>query len=77
MTGAIEYNGSTGRDLYDLADINKAGAPLVYEGVGTADIRGPTRVFGASTRAATAAGRSTTASCSRSTRGESATRAWR
>ena len=30
--GAIEYNGSTGRNLYDLSDINKRGAPLVYEG---------------------------------------------
>lgn len=35
VTGAVEYNGSSGRDLYDLADTNKAGAPLVYEGVGT------------------------------------------
>ena len=25
MTGSIEYNGSSGRDLYDLADVNKAG----------------------------------------------------
>jgi len=31
---SVEYNGSTGRKLYDLADINKRGAPLVYEGVG-------------------------------------------
>jgi hypothetical protein len=30
--GSIEYNGSTGRNLYDLADINKRGAPLVFEG---------------------------------------------
>ncbi len=29
---SVEYNGSTGRKLYDLADINKRGAPLVYEG---------------------------------------------
>jgi outer membrane receptor protein involved in Fe transport len=29
---SIEYNGSSGRDLYDLADVNKRGAPLVYEG---------------------------------------------
>ena len=39
LTGSIEYNGSSGRDLYDLADTNKAGAPLVYEGVGTANSR--------------------------------------
>jgi len=30
---SVEYNGTTGRDLYDLSDINKRGAPLVYEGV--------------------------------------------
>jgi hypothetical protein len=36
---SIDYNGSTGRKLYDLADINKRGAPLVYEGVGTPDDR--------------------------------------
>jgi outer membrane receptor protein involved in Fe transport len=30
--GAIEYNGSSGRRLYDLADVNKRGAPLIYEG---------------------------------------------
>jgi outer membrane receptor protein involved in Fe transport len=34
VTGSVEYNGSTGRKLYDLADINKAGAPIVYEGLG-------------------------------------------
>ena len=26
-------------DLYDLSDINKAGAPLVYQGIGTASTR--------------------------------------
>jgi outer membrane receptor protein involved in Fe transport len=31
---SIEYNGSSGRSLYDLADVNKRGAPLVYEGAG-------------------------------------------
>jgi hypothetical protein len=36
---SVEYNGSTGRDLYDLADINKRGAPLVYEGIGTPSTR--------------------------------------
>jgi outer membrane receptor protein involved in Fe transport len=38
MTGAIEYNGSSGRDLYDLADVNKIGAPLVYEGLGASGV---------------------------------------
>jgi hypothetical protein len=33
-TVGVEYNGSSGRNLYDLADINKRGAPLVYEGAG-------------------------------------------
>ena len=32
LVGSIEYNGSTGRDLYDLADVNKRGGPLVYGG---------------------------------------------
>jgi outer membrane receptor protein involved in Fe transport len=36
LSGSIDYNGSSGRKLYDLADINKRGAALVYEGVGTA-----------------------------------------
>jgi hypothetical protein len=31
---SIEYTGSSGRKLYDLADINKPGALLVYEGTG-------------------------------------------
>jgi outer membrane receptor protein involved in Fe transport len=34
VTGSIEYNGSTGRKLYDLSDPNKVGAPFVYEGIG-------------------------------------------
>jgi hypothetical protein len=38
-TASIEYTGSTGRSLYDLADINKRGAALVYEGIGTANQR--------------------------------------
>jgi outer membrane receptor protein involved in Fe transport len=33
-SASIEYNGSSGRNLYDLADVNKRGAPLVYEGAG-------------------------------------------
>jgi outer membrane receptor protein involved in Fe transport len=37
--GSLEYNGSTGRKLYDLADINKRGSPLVYQGVGTGSTR--------------------------------------
>ena len=36
---SIEYTGSTGRKLYDLADPNKRGAALVYQGVGTASQR--------------------------------------
>jgi outer membrane receptor protein involved in Fe transport len=32
MTGSVEYNGSSGRKLYDLADINRAGAVAAYEG---------------------------------------------
>jgi len=43
---SIDYNGSSGRSLYDLADINKRGAPLVYEGVGTATSR-PNPAFAA------------------------------
>ena len=46
VTGSIEYNGSTGRKLYDLADINKLGASLVYEGIGTASQR-PNQQYGA------------------------------
>jgi hypothetical protein len=34
VTGSVEYNGSTGRKLYDLSDLNKIGAPFVYEGIG-------------------------------------------
>ena len=30
LTGSVEYNGSTGRKLYDLADVNRAGAPVAY-----------------------------------------------
>jgi len=50
LTGGIEYNGSTGRDLYDLADLNKAGAPLVYTGVGTATSRPNTSYSAFNTR---------------------------
>jgi outer membrane receptor protein involved in Fe transport len=34
LVGKIEYSGSAGRSLYDLADPNKPGAPLVYLGTG-------------------------------------------
>ncbi|MFN8093504.1 MAG: TonB-dependent receptor [Vicinamibacteria bacterium] len=44
--GTIEYTGSTGRDLYDLADPNKRGAALVYTGTGTASSR-PLPQYGA------------------------------
>jgi hypothetical protein len=44
--GAVEYNGSSGRELYDLADVNKRGAALIFEGVGTASQR-PNTNFGA------------------------------
>jgi len=46
MTGSIEYNGSTGRNLYDLADVNKRGAALIYTGTGTASTR-PNNAYGA------------------------------
>ena len=39
LTGSVEYNGSSGRNLYDLSDVNRRGMPLVYEGVGTATTR--------------------------------------
>jgi outer membrane receptor protein involved in Fe transport len=50
VTGSIEYNGSSGRDLYDLADLNKLGAPLVYEGIGTATQRPNTQYSAFNTR---------------------------
>jgi hypothetical protein len=46
VTGSVEYNGSTGKKLYDLADVNKLGAALVYEGVGTA-LQRPNTQYGA------------------------------
>ena len=39
MVGRVEYSGSLGRKLYDLADVNKRGASLVYQGTGTAGQR--------------------------------------
>ena len=56
---------STGRKLYDLADVNKRGAPLVYEGIGGPTDAAPIRSTRRSTRAATADSRSITASPSR------------
>jgi len=50
IVGGVEYNGSTGRDLYDLADINKAGAALVYTGVGGAFERPNTQYSAFNTR---------------------------
>ena len=34
LTGSIDYTGSSGRKLYDLADPNKPGAALIYTGTG-------------------------------------------
>src|SRR4029453_12291942 len=45
-TASVEYTGSTGRNEYDLADVNKPGAALVYEGIGTANQR-PNPKYGA------------------------------
>jgi outer membrane receptor protein involved in Fe transport len=39
LTGSVEYTGSSGRKLYDLADPNKPGAALIYTGTGTATSR--------------------------------------
>jgi hypothetical protein len=50
VTGGIEYNGSSGRDLYDLSDTNKVGSALVYEGVGTANQRPNTKFAAFNTR---------------------------
>ena len=44
VVGKVEYSGSLGRKLYDLADPNKRGAALVYTGVGTATSRPLTQV---------------------------------
>jgi outer membrane receptor protein involved in Fe transport len=45
LTGSVEYTGSSGRKLYDLADPNKPGAALVYNGTGSASAR-PNPRFG-------------------------------
>jgi outer membrane receptor protein involved in Fe transport len=49
-TASIEYTGSTGRKEYDLADVNKRGAGLVYEGIGTANQRPNTKYAAFNTR---------------------------
>jgi outer membrane receptor protein involved in Fe transport len=46
LVTSVEYSGSTGRKLYDLADPNKRGTPLVFEGIGTASTR-PLDQYGA------------------------------
>src|SRR5262249_41725681 len=46
VTASVEYNGSSGRNLYDLADINKVGAAFVYEGIGAPNQR-PNTSYGA------------------------------
>jgi hypothetical protein len=50
MSGAVAYNGSSGRKLYDLADVNKRGAPLIYEGIGTGATRPNTSYSAFNTR---------------------------
>jgi outer membrane receptor protein involved in Fe transport len=47
---SVEYTGSTGRKLYDLADPNKRGAALVYQGIGTASQRPLTQYAAFNTR---------------------------
>ena len=66
LVAKVEYTGSRGRKLYDLADPNKSGAALVYLGVGRPVRAADASVTRRSTRAATAASRSTTACTSRS-----------
>jgi outer membrane receptor protein involved in Fe transport len=39
LTASIDYSGSSGRKLYDLADPNKPGAALIYTGTGTTTSR--------------------------------------
>lgn len=50
LYGKIEYSGSAGRKLYDLADPNKPGAPLVYTGSGGVFERPNTRYTAFNTR---------------------------
>jgi outer membrane receptor protein involved in Fe transport len=50
LTGSVEYTGSSGRKLYDLADPNKPGAALIYTGTGTATSRPNPRFTAFNTR---------------------------
>lgn len=50
FTTSIEYNGSSGRKLYDLADVNKRGASLVYQGIGGKTTRPNTQFAAFNTR---------------------------
>jgi outer membrane receptor protein involved in Fe transport len=48
LTGSVEYNGSSGRKLYDLADVNRAGAPVAYGDITGVDcVNAPTAACGA------------------------------
>lgn len=49
-TASIEYTGSSGRKLYDLADPNKPGSRLVYQGIGGAFTRPNTQYTAFNTR---------------------------
>ena len=46
LSASAEYNGTSGRMLYDLADVNKRGAALIFEGTGLPSAR-PNPSFGA------------------------------
>jgi hypothetical protein len=46
LVAKVEYSGSLGRSLYDLADPNKRGAPLVYLGEG-GELERPTTQYAA------------------------------
>jgi outer membrane receptor protein involved in Fe transport len=50
LTGSIDYTGSSGRKLYDLADPNKPGAALIYTGTGTTTSRPNPRFSAFNTR---------------------------
>jgi outer membrane receptor protein involved in Fe transport len=50
ITASVEYAGSSGRKLYDLADPNKRGAALVYLGSGSATARPNPNYAGFNTR---------------------------
>ena len=51
MVGRVEYSGSLGRKLYDLADVNKRGAELVYLGTGSPGARPNTQYAAYNSRA--------------------------